>query len=65
MHKAIEQLCNGRFLSAEQLASLLRRNPERLRAQYLTPMTRSGRLRLRYPESANRPDQAYTLAREP
>lgn len=62
MESVIVQLCRKRFLTPAQLATLLRRNPERLRAHYLTPLTRDGRLRMRFPEAANRPDQAYTSA---
>lgn len=62
MEEAILKLCEGRFHSAEQLASLLRRDAERLRANFLTPMTRDGRLRMRFPEAPNRPDQAYIRA---
>lgn len=56
----ILQLCGGRFLSAERIGSLLRRNPVRIRHVYLKPLVTAGLLRLKYPGSANRPDQAYT-----
>lgn len=61
----IAALCRGRFLTAQQMAGLLNRNTEGLRKRFLTPMTREGKLQLRYPESPNRPDQAYTTVDEP
>lgn len=58
----ILRLCAGRYLTAEELGTLLHRNPDGLRNRYLSPMVSQGLLRLRYPTSANRPDQAYTSA---
>jgi hypothetical protein len=55
----IAALCRGRFLTAQQLAGLLNRSTEGLRKRFLTPMTREGKLQLRYPQAPNRPDQAY------
>src|SRR3989344_2876203 len=60
----IAALCRGRFLTAQQLADLLNRSTEGLRKRYLTPMTREGKLQLRYPQAPNRPDQAYTVAHD-
>ena len=60
MQKVIGLLCKGRFLTAEELATQLNRTPSNLRNRYLTPMVTGGLLKLRYPESPNRPDQAYT-----
>jgi len=62
MRETIVQLCTGRHLTSEQLAGLLGRASANLRARYLTPMVAEGSLRLRYPSSSNRPDQAYTAA---
>ncbi len=56
----IQELCRGRFLSADQLASLLNRGVPNLRDRYLTPMVVDGDLAFRYPAIPNRPDQAYT-----
>jgi ATP-dependent DNA helicase RecG len=61
----IATLSHGRFLTTESLARLLDRNADRLRKRYLTPTVQEGLLRLRYPESPNRPDQAYTAPDEP
>lgn len=60
VRQVILQLCRDRYLTVDQLAALLSRNAAGLRDRYLTPMTKEGLLRLRYPESPNRPDQAYT-----
>ncbi|MFY9342290.1 MAG: ATP-binding protein [Planctomycetota bacterium] len=59
MRRTILALCRRRFLSAEDLGHLLGRHPNGLRQRFLTPMVTDGELRLRYPGSSNRPDQAY------
>ncbi|MBI5449774.1 MAG: putative DNA binding domain-containing protein [Gammaproteobacteria bacterium] len=59
VRSVILELCAGRYLTAEELGILLNRNPDGLRSRYLSPMVGEGLLRLRYPTSANRPDQAY------
>ena len=53
-------LCRGRYLTADALAELLNRTAPNLRNRYLTPMVEEGLLRLRNPETPNRPYQAYT-----
>jgi ATP-dependent DNA helicase RecG len=58
----IQRLCAGRFFTSDELAQLLKRNPDGLRNRYLTPMVAEGILKLRYPETPNRPDQAYTAS---
>ncbi len=60
----ILSLCRDRYLTADALAGLLNRTAPNLRNRYLTPMVEEGLLRLRYPETPNRPDQAYTTAGE-
>ena len=60
VRRVVLDLCKDRYLTAEQLAKLLRRNAAHLRSRYLTPLVADGLLRLRYPEVTNRPDQAYT-----
>lgn len=59
MRRTILTLCEGRFLSAEDLGELLHRHPNGLRQRFLTPLVAEGKLRLRHPGSSNRPDQAY------
>lgn len=65
MRRTIVELCRDRFLSAEDIGQLLDRHPNGLRQRFLRPLVDEGRLRLRYPRSANRPDQAYTATDEP
>jgi len=65
VRQAILRLCMGRFLSAEQLGRLLKRHPVRIRHAYLKPLVTEGLLRLRFPGSTTRPDQAYTTTDTP
>jgi len=65
VRQVILQLCQGRYLSADQLGKLLHRHPARIRHVYLKPLVAEGKLRLRFPASTNRPDQAYTTAATP
>jgi ATP-dependent DNA helicase RecG len=60
MEGIILRLCRDRWLTRNDLAELLTRNPDGLRSRFLTPMVAHGRLRLRYPDKPNRVDQAYT-----
>jgi len=55
----IVRLCAWQPLTGEQLATLLNKDRHYLRNKHLTPMVASGRLSLRYPESAKHPHQAY------
>ena len=65
METVIIELCMERYLTRRQLATLLDRNAAGLLSRYLTPMVRHGILRLKYPETPNREDQAYTSAEYP
>ena len=60
----IEELCGRRYLTSAEIGSLLKRNPEGVRKRFLNPMVKEGVLRLRFAQSASRPDQAYTSALE-
>ncbi len=62
MEATVLQLCRGRYQTLAELSVLLNRAPTSLRNKTLTPMLRAGRLRYRYPNAPNRPDQAYTAA---
>jgi ATP-dependent DNA helicase RecG len=64
MERIILGLCQGRWLTRNQLAELLDRHPDGLRSRFLTPMVAHDRLRLRYPDKPNRADQAYTAQAE-
>jgi ATP-dependent DNA helicase RecG len=63
VQEAILELCLGQYVTTDQLAKALNRNAHGLRSRYLSSMTEQGLLQLRYPESPNRPDQAYTTAK--
>ncbi|MBL8340218.1 MAG: putative DNA binding domain-containing protein [Rubrivivax sp.] len=62
MRALIETLCVAGWLTARELGELLGRDPDNLQSRFLTAMVREGRLRLRYPDVPNRPDQAYRAA---
>jgi ATP-dependent DNA helicase RecG len=64
MEKTILSLCQGRWLTRNQLGELVQRNAEGLRSRFLSPMVEHGLLRLRYPDKPNRTDQAYTANRD-
>lgn len=56
----VQRLCQGRYLTVKQIATLLERNPDAVRNRFLTPMVENRTLDLRFPNEPNRPDQAYT-----
>jgi len=62
MEQVILRLCRGRWLTRRLLGELLQRNADSIRQRFLTPMVEHGYLRLRYPDTPNRTDQAYTTA---
>jgi len=62
MQDSILELCRGRFLSLQQLASILNRHGPTLRHRHVSPLVAAGKLRMRFPRAGNRPDQAYTTA---
>jgi ATP-dependent DNA helicase RecG len=53
------ELCAQRAWRAEELATLLRRNTEYVRSNYLRPLLRNGRLQMTNPRDVNDPQQAY------
>lgn len=55
----ILELCRGRFLTTQELASALDREPRNLQRRHVLPLARSGQLELRHPENPRHPDQAY------
>ncbi len=52
-------LCQVRAWSADELSTVLRRNPEVVRQSYLRPLMREGRLAMTNPQEPNDPQQAY------
>lgn len=59
LEQILVALCSGQFVPLDLLAEAVKRNAEGLRNRYLTPLVRQGRLRLRFSDRKNRPDQAY------
>ncbi len=55
-------LCSQRAWPVDELALVLRRNPEVVRQNYLRPLMRDGRLVMTRPEEPNDPGQAYRAA---
>lgn len=56
-------LCSQRAWPVDELAMVLRRNPEVVRQNYLRPLMRDGRLVMTRPEEPNDPQQAYRAVR--
>lgn len=52
-------LCALRDWPVNELALVLRRNPEVVRQNYLRPLMRDGRLVMTRPDEPNAPTQAY------
>jgi ATP-dependent DNA helicase RecG len=63
MEQILLELCRNRWLTRNEIAALVHRNPESLRQRYINPMVEHGLLR-GYPEKPNRTDQAYTTVLE-
>ncbi|WPL19600.1 Divergent AAA domain protein [Thiorhodovibrio winogradskyi] len=59
LRQLIIRLCAWRPLTGEELATLLNKKRDYLRNKHLIPMVSEGQLKLRYPESAKHPHQAY------
>jgi ATP-dependent DNA helicase RecG len=62
MQTLVLHLCEKCWLTARELADLLRRDADNLQSRILTGLVRQGLLELRYPGVPNRPDQAYRSA---
>jgi hypothetical protein len=67
MQTLVLHLCENCWLTARELADLLRRDADNLQSRILTGLVKQGLLELRYPGVPNRPDQAYrsVAKREP
>jgi ATP-dependent DNA helicase RecG len=65
MQPIILRLCERRYLTFRQLASILGREPGGLQRWALRPMAQKGQLLLKYPETPNHPKQAYATNPEP
>lgn len=61
LREALVAICGQRFFSADELARITGRNPEYLQKGYLSSLIAEGRLRYRYPDDLNHPQQGYGL----
>jgi len=61
MRRLIVALCQVRFLTAAELATLVGRSARNLRERFLKPMVDEELLIRKYPDKPNRPDQAYGI----
>jgi len=59
MREVILALCQGRWLSTNEIAALVARDPDKLQTRFLTALVREGLLEWCFPDVPNRPDQAY------
>ncbi|MEO6322406.1 MAG: ATP-dependent DNA helicase RecG, partial [Polaromonas sp.] len=57
----IGDLCGWQPLRAEELATMLGKDPKYLRNKHLSAMVQAGELVFQYPESPNHAFQAYKL----
>ncbi len=55
----VQALCAERPWRVDELSTVLRRNPEVVRQNYLRPLMREGRLTMTNPKEPNDPQQAY------
>jgi ATP-dependent DNA helicase RecG len=62
IQELVVALCALRDWPVNELALVLRRNPEVVRQNYLRPLMRNGRLVMSRPEEPNDPQQAYRAA---
>jgi ATP-dependent DNA helicase RecG len=56
------RLCSHGYLTVHELEILLDKHRNYLMIDYIRPLVRAGQLKLRYPESAKHPHQAYVTA---
>ena len=59
----ILSLCDGRYLTNQQIAVLLKRHASNTQDRFIGPMVKEGLLVMKFPGEPNRPDQAYTKAK--
>lgn len=65
MQALVLRLCNVRWLTSKDLATLLNRDAENLQGRILARLVKKGLLALRFPDVPNRPDQAYRTVLQP
>lgn len=64
MEAALTQVCQGHFVSISALASIVERDAQSIRQQYLKSLVDSGKLRLAFPQYKTHSKQGYIAAPE-
>lgn len=64
MEAALIRVCQGHFVSASVLASIVERDAQSIRQQYLKGLVDTGKLRLAFPQYRSDPRQGYIAASE-
>ncbi|ADN36239.1 putative transcriptional regulator [Methanolacinia petrolearia DSM 11571] len=59
MESTILQLCQGRYLTLEDLSSILHRDKDSLRIHYISPMLKEGKIEQMYKNVTTHPNQKY------
>ena len=59
VESTILELCEDRYLTLEDLSTLLNRNKDSLRTHYINPMLQDGRLEQKYKNVTTHPNQRY------
>ena len=62
IEETIIRLCEGRYLTIDELATLLNRNKNSLRSRHISQMIADGRLIQKYRNVPSHPNQKYTTA---
>lgn len=62
---ALLLLCQGRYVTAQELAESLQRGIESLKNHYISKLIRQGKLTLRFPKQPTHPAQAYQTSVTP
>ena len=59
MSTIIIEMCNIRNITLSEFSKFLNRDESWIRKKYLTPLIRSKKIQLLYPQTPNHPAQAY------
>lgn len=59
MEQTILKVCKGHYITLQAISSLVNRNPDAFRNQYLSPMVKDQRLSLAFPHTPTHERQAY------
>ena len=59
----IKDICSKHYAKASDIADLLNRREDYVKRKFLSPMISSKKLKYKYPDMVNHPDQAYITAK--